>query len=512
VLVASAAVLLGAGLGDYPLWDPGEGRNAQTAREMTRAGQWLVPRLYGEPYYDKPAPFFWVLRAFQAALGDGELAVRLPSLLATLATLLVLHRFAVPRFGRGTAALAGVMYATCPEVVVLARFCNFDATLSFFLTLASVGWLAWLDGPRRFPLVPYVAMGLGALVKGPVAIVLPALVLLACAALRRDVPGIVRSARPLGGACVVAALVLPWIAPAAAADPLYVATFLVGHNVERYLSSAFGHARGLLFYVPVLLGGMFPWSLLLPAAALARKGADPRGTDALVWGCVVLVFFSLADAKLATYVLPAFPALALWLAAGVGAVVRASDVPARVGNAVRGAVILWAGLLVALPIGVAIWLWIAYPELSRGALWAAPLPLLAWLGVRLALRGGIRLVGACVAFAAVNAYLLGVFYLGAAPLVSRVASDAEIAHLAHRLAPDATIVGFRIQPASLSYYARAPVRRANLPEEIRAAAREGPLLIVTRRRHEAMLREAGVPLYVWLDTRRHLLYATIPAS
>jgi 4-amino-4-deoxy-L-arabinose transferase-like glycosyltransferase len=512
LLAAAAAVLFGAGIGDYPLWDPGEGRNAQAAREMARAGAWLVPRIYGEPYYDKPAPFFWLLSAFQSALGDGEIAVRLPSVLATLGTLAVLHRFALRSFGRRVAALAAVIHATSPEVVALARFCNFDATLTFFLTTASIGWLAWLDGRRRFPLVPYVAMGLGALVKGPVAILLPVLVLVACAGLRREIREVLRAARPLAGACVVGALVLPWIGAAAAEDPRYVETFLVGHNVERYLSSEYGHARGLLFYLPVVLGGMFPWSLLLPAAALAPRGGTRREREVLAWAVVVLGFFTLADAKLATYVLPAFPPLALWLALRVDGILRAEGVPGRVARLVRGAVGIWAGVLVVLPVALASWLWSAYPELLRGALWAAPLPLVAWLGARLVLRGTLRPLAACAAFAAANAYLLGVFYLGAAPLVSRVASDADIARLAHRLAPQATIVGFRIQPASLSYYARAPVRRANLPEEVRAAAREGPLLIVTRRRHEALLREAGVPLYVWLDTRRHLLYATIPAS
>ncbi len=510
-LLAAAALLLGVGLGDYPLWDPGEGRNAQAAREMARAGEWLVPRLYGEPYYDKPAPFFWLLAACKAMLGDAELAVRLPSAVATLGTLLVLHRFALRRYGRGVAGLAALIYGTSPEVVVLGRFCNFDATLTFFLTLATTGWLAWLPTRDRFPLAPWIAMGLGTLVKGPVGVVLPALVLVVCAALRHELGPTLRAARPLTGAAVVAAIVLPWMIPAALADPDYLVTFLVGHNLERYLSSEFGHPRGALFYVPVVLGGMFPWCLLLPAAAVALRGTG-RGVDGLAWAATVLVFFSLAQAKLATYVLPAFPALALWLAIGLVRAVRAAPLPGRVAPLVRGAIATWAALLAVLPASVAAYLWNAYPELWRGALWTAPLPLFAWLGVRLIRRGAPRPLAACAAFAAANGYLLAVFYLAAAPLVSRVASDADIARLARQLAPDATIVGFRIQPASLSYYAHAPVLRANLPEEIRAAARQGPLLIVTRRRHEPMLREAGVPLYVWLDTRRHLLYATKPVS
>ena len=288
LLLGAGLVLFGLGIGAYPLWDPGEGRNAETAREMAAGGRWLVPLLYGEPYYDKPAPFFALLRAFQALLGESELALRLPSVTASLGTLLLLHRFAVPRFGRRVAALAGVIYLTSPEVVVLARFCNFDATLGFLVTAAVVAWLGWLDERRGFPWPAWVAMGLGVLIKGPVAIVLPLLIAAVCAQRRGVLAGAARAARPGRGLLVLAAIVLPWLLPAAVADPDYVRTFLVRHNVERYLSSGFDHVRSPLFFLPVIAGGLFPWSLLLPAArAVARsrrRARDLGGCD----HCVLL--------------------------------------------------------------------------------------------------------------------------------------------------------------------------------------------------------------------------------
>jgi len=509
LLLAAGALLFGLGIGDYPLWDPGEGRNAQAAREMAAAGEWLVPRLYGEPYYDKPAPFFAVLRAFQAVFGESELALRLPSVVASLGSLLLLHRFARPRFGRAAAALAGVIYLTSPEVVVLARFCNFDATLSFLVTAAVLAWLAWLDSRAGFPLPAYAAMGLGTLVKGPVAIVLPVLIAAACAYRRGVLASALRAARPLRGALLVAAIVLPWIVPAAIVDPAYVRTFLFHHNVQRYVSSEFEHVRSILFFAPVILAGMFPWSLLLPAAALAdtRRG---RAADLAIWAGIVILFFSIGQAKLATYVLPAFPALALWLASGL------TDLVARPrGQAQRlidGAIAVWAAFLALLPAGLLIYVWLTYPELWRAAVWSLTLPLLAWLGVRRLREAARRPLAVCLVFAAVNVVLLTGFYLRAAPVMSDVNSDAAIASFARRLAPGVTIVGYRIQPASLSYYSGAPVHRTRRLEEIRVAARKGPLLIVTRRRHAATLRAAGIPLYEWLDTRRHLLYATVPVS
>lgn len=508
LLLGTGLLVFAIDLGAYPLWDPGEGRNAQTAREMAASGRWLVPVLYGEPYYDKPAPFFALLRAFQGVLGESELALRLPSVAASLGTLLLLHRFALPRFGRRAAALAGLVYLTSPEVVVLARFCNFDATLAFLVTAAVIGWLGWLDERRGFPWAAWIPMGLGVLVKGPVAIVLPVLVAGACAWRRGVLVSALRAARPARGLAVLGAIVLPWLLPAAIADPEYVWTFLVRHNVERYLSSSFEHVRGPLFFLPVIAGGLFPWSLLLPVAALARE----RAVEPAIWAGIVIVFFSLGQAKLATYVLPAFPALALWIACGL---TRLGESPARARATarLRAAVVVWAAVLVLLPVGLLLFVRAAYPELTRAVAWSAPLPLLAWLGVRRMRADALRPSTVCAVFAAANVALLVLFYARATPFVSRVASDAAIASAAQRLAPGTTILGFKIQPASLSYYAAGgTVRRARDTDEIRAAASRGPLLIVTRRRHERLLRDAGIPLYVWLDTRRHLLYATVPVS
>lgn len=510
LLLGAGVVLLALGIGRYPLWDPGEGRSAQVAREMAAAGRWLVPVLYGAPYEHKPAPFFDLLRAFQAVLGPGEVALRMPSVLATLGTLLLLHRFAVARVTRVAAALAAVVFLTSPEVIALGRFCNCDAALSFFVTAAVVAWLGWLDSPRaRFPWQAYVAMGLGVLIKGPVAIVLPVLIAAGCAWRRGVLGAALAQARPLRGAVVVAALVGPWIVPAAIADPHYVKTFLLHHNVERYLSSHFAHVHGVLFYVPAILGGMFPWSLLLPAAALADP---PQGvaSDAAIWSGTIIAFFTLGQAKLATYVLPAFPALALFLAIALHGLAVAPR--ARVGRLLDGAVVLWAGILLVLPVGALGYLLAAQRGIWHVAVWTLPLPLLAWLGARRLHAATPRPLAICVVFAATNAVVLLLFYQGAAPVISRVASDANIASFARRAAPDAPIVGFRIQPASLSYYSDKTVARTQEVEDIRAAAGRGPLLIVTRRRHVASLRAAGIPLYEWLDSSRHLLYATVPAS
>lgn len=498
-------ILLLPGLGAYPLWDPGEGRTALVAREMARAGRWLVPLLYGEPYYHKPAPFFGLLRAVQAVLGENELALRLPSALATLGTAVLLYRFARPRIGTASALLATTIYATSPEVVALGRFCNFDATLSLFVTWATVAWLAWLDDRHGTPWSAWAAMGLGTLTKGPVAIVLPLAVAFLSAWRRGVLRDAVRAARPARGVLLVALVVLPWLVPALCIDAGYVRTFLVRHNLERYFSGSFTHVRGPLFFVPTIAAGFFPWSLLLPAAALAAPWRG-RAADAALWAGTVIVFFSLGQAKLATYVLPAFPALSLWLAIALTSVATTDD--PRVARLVRAAVLLWSAVLVALPIGAVLYAWHAYPELMPAVLAACPLPIVAWLARSRLAAARFSVPVVCLFFAATNVVALSGFYLHAAPIVSRTTSDAALAAAARDTG--LPTFAYRVQPASFSWYLQTPVRRTADAAEIARAARQGTVLIVTRARYADNLRTAGLAPSTWLDTRRHLLYATGP--
>jgi 4-amino-4-deoxy-L-arabinose transferase-like glycosyltransferase len=520
-LVAVAVCVLLAGLGSYPLWDPDESRHAEIARQMVVHGHWVVPVLNGLPYYDKPAPFYWLVRAAYALVGVNELAARFPSAVATLLTLVIVHRFALRRFGRRAAALGALIYLTAPEVVALGRFCNLDATLTLCVTAAIVAWLDWIESPRGTPGRAYAAMAAGTLIKGPVAILLPLLVVLACAAGRGSLRRNLRELRPWLGIAWLSAITLPWFVVAATADPAYIATFLIKHNVLRYVSSSADHAHGVLYYVPVLAAGLLPWTLLLPVAIRVGRSAsrfsDPasalrraRENDLLLWGFTVLVFFSLGRGKLGTYILPAVPAFAVWLGSRLSLLGERDD--PELERWLRGAIVVWAAALICAPLGALIYLSVAYPELRDAVLVALPLPAIAVLLVRGTWREPARLAGVPLCFAAANLAIVMLGYGFAAPVASRAASDQAIAHAAERLAPGVPIIGFRVDAASLAFYTRRPVKREDFPRDVRAAAARGPVLIVTQPRHTADLRAARIQLYEWLAAPRHRLYATIPMT
>ena len=507
-LVAFAALLLLPGLGSYSLWDPDEGRHAQIARSMAADDRWLIPEIYGEPYYDKPSPYYWLLRGSFAIFGTNEVGARVPSALATLATVAVLHRFALASLGRVAAALGTAIYATTPLVVILGRYCNLDATLTLFSTLATLAWLRWLERPTARVRAAWAAMGLGTLIKGPIAILLPLLVAAAGVVDRRQVRARLWQAELWRGWLIVGTIVLPFLLAVTAADPAYPRTFLFEHNVARYFSREFEHVRGPLFFFPVLLAGFFPWWLLLPAALQAPAPSEPlrrRERDLAIWGIVVVVFFSGSRAKLAPYVLPALPGLSLWLGSRAARAFLATETP---GAALAHAA--WAFFLTALPVGVVGYLAVAEPVLfdrATPALIVLGSTAIAAIATWRLARSELRLPAA---FALGNAIVLLAFYALAAPIVSDRASDESLARAARTLAPNMPALGYRIQPASFSFYMDETVRRADHAQDIVRASEHGSLLIVTRRQHAIDLRLAGIPLHEWLDAGRHTLFATVP--
>jgi 4-amino-4-deoxy-L-arabinose transferase-like glycosyltransferase len=401
------------------------------------------------------------------------------------------------------------VFLTTPEIVLLGRFCNIDASLTLCISVATFSLLTWAEPPHRTPWASYGAMGLGMLLKGPVAIVLPLLVTGATLVSRRRLPPL-RTARPLTGLVIVAALVIPWLVLTHAVDPRYLTTFLIEHNVRRYTSPQFDHVEGPFFFAPVLLAVFFPWSLLLPAVLAGQGDPDDRRRswerDMLLWVLVVVGFFSFGHAKLATYVAPAMPALALWMGARLD---RVLSIDRPRDGWLRFALAAWAVALVSLAVGSATFVGLEHPRFFPAAAWSLALPLLAALGVSMAWRK-LRMDRVILVFAATNAALFLIFYLLAAPIVARVASDHSLARLVARLAPDVEAAGFRVQPASFSFYSTRTASQVDVPAEIDLQLRNGPLLILTRRKYLPQLLESGHELHEWADNGRHVLLATFP--
>lgn len=514
LVVLVAALVLCSGLNRYPVWEPDEARHAEIGREMLAASGWagwMVPSFNGEPYRNKPAPFYWLIGGAFALLGVNERAARLVSAIAGLATVLAVSWWAAARWGTRVAVVSGIVLVTALQFAVLGRFVSPDMTVTLWTTLGVLAMERFAERPGTSLVPAAVAAALGMLSKGLVAPVLIGSVGLAYLAARRRL-GLLTPRRIATAALAFLALVVPWHAAAAALDPTYLHQLYVDQHWHRLTGAGRRlHGRSVLFYVPVLLAGFFPWSTLLPASLLATLRAERRGAPELLcglWAALVLVLFSVAQGKLAPYILPALPPLALLTARHLERVIRGGEC-ARERTLTRGG--LWAAiLLLVLCVPVIIFIAVTmYDGMLLRVSFASLGFLPAAAAIALLLRRG-RLAEATVATAATTAGVLVLFYTFVAPRLADFAS-AEVFARAVTAAPGhstAPLVAYHVRTPALNFYLRRPVLLLDRPRQLRALLAEHALVFVlTSPEHVPQLLASG-PFVPWVIGARRTLYAS----
>ncbi len=331
ILLLSLVLLL-AGNWILPLTDRDEARFAEASREMIQRGDYVVPWFNGAWRFDKPVLIYWCQIASYKCFGENPFAARLPSVLFTTATALLLVRWGRKFTDAKTAFTAGAMFVAGLHVAIIGRVATADMAMVFFSTLAV--WSGWEltrpEQPRRqiWWWIFYVTLALGFLAKGPVAW-LPLGGMILGRALRPNSFRLPLLATATGIA-VAAALAACWGLPAM--RQTHGAYFDVGmgeHVLHRStgvndghgLAGVLGSVVTLPLYFLTFFVSFFPWSTRVPVAL--RRWWPERRRDNLGWyllmqALVVFAVFSLVKTKLPHYTLPAFPCLALWLALQLG--------------------------------------------------------------------------------------------------------------------------------------------------------------------------------------------------
>ena len=355
------------GLGATGLADPDEGRNAEVAREMLAHEDFVTPRLNDAVYLDKPPVFFWVVAASLSLFGVNETAARLPSAVAAVGGLLLAAWFARRHFGDRTARVAVVVLALSPLYLVFARLVIFDMLLVLCMSASIMLFYEALEAPRPGgwkALAGFAIAGVGTITKGPVALVLPLLVIVAWG-FAGGKPRSLARLRPLAGLAIYAVVVVPWVWAIERLHPGFIAYAVLGENLARMTANPYDTQRPLLFYLHVILPGLFPWILLVAAQEFdvarswlsLRSGeappADWRTTRFLaLWLGATFVFFSLVASKRPSYILPcavptALLAARLIVRAGEGEPDRrrraAGAIAAATGAIGLAIAALWAG-------------------------------------------------------------------------------------------------------------------------------------------------------------------------
>ena len=327
IVLLSLALLL-AGNWILPLTDRDETRFAEASREMIQRGDFVVPWFNGAWRFDKPVLIYWCQIASYKVFGENPFAARLPSVLFTTATALLLVRWGRKVADAKTAFVAGAMFVAGLHVAIIGRVATADMAMVFFSTLAVVsGWE--LTRPetaarKSWWVIFYVTLALGFLAKGPVAW-LPLGGMILGRALRQNsfrLPWL----ETLAGCAVTVALAACWGVPALQqTHGEYFAVGMGEHVFRRSTGVIDGHGlAGMLGFVALLplyfvtfFVSFFPWSTRVPATLRRwwpRRRSDDLGWYLLAQAALVFAVFSLVKTKLPHYTLPAFPCVALWLA------------------------------------------------------------------------------------------------------------------------------------------------------------------------------------------------------
>lgn len=319
-----------------------EPRYAQIAHEMLtkldhsfplkeRLNAFVTPYLYGQPWLEKPALYYWRAMFAFKEFGVHDWSARLPStsFAFVLVTLTYLH---IRRFRPGGQLDAALITASCIGILAFARGASTDMQLAAPFCIGMLGWYAWYETDSKFWLFDlYFFVGAATLAKGPVAPFMALAVIFVFAGLRREW-SILRRSIWVPGIILYLAMVLPWFIAVQHRNPSFLRVFFLEHNLERFATNRYQHMQPSWYYFAITLLSLLPWTMVaMPALADAVKMSiaewkarrsparyigHTRAGDAfpeflVIWALFPILFFSLSKSKLPGYILPAVPPITI---------------------------------------------------------------------------------------------------------------------------------------------------------------------------------------------------------
>ena len=443
--------------------------HAATSKDMVLSGDWITPTVNGEPFYDKPAFHNWLVALAFVVLGFTEFAARLPDAMLGLGCVLITYLLGRRLYGPGEGFLGAVVLATAVEFLVLSRTIMHDMSLAFFVTL---GFSLWFVGyskngtERRWFLLSYAAFGGAMLAKGPIGVLLPGAVVFLFLLIRRELHFLRRMS--LGWGVLIGLVVAaPWYLAVSLRNPDYARYFFIELNFGSFLSKDPHHPEPFHYYLPVLLVGLFPWTFFAPMALVRvwqRRREDAHGGTVflLLWAGFYLAFFSAAESKLPTYILPVFPPLAL-LVGRLWQELATAPTPA-----LRKAVLWSFSPFLLLPAAAALWVrshplplpelatqYGLTPEKAASPLVALVIGLAIAFSLVLLRRTRAGFAGVALSFAACAA----LFFSFIVPVINLHQSSREMALELDELLPeDAPMVNYSSMRDSALFYTDRPAR------------------------------------------------------
>jgi 4-amino-4-deoxy-L-arabinose transferase-like glycosyltransferase len=351
LIVATLYICCFSHLGAIGFVGPDEPRYAWIARDMAETGDWVTPRLYGKPWFEKPPLFYWGAALSFKLFGVSEAAARLPSAISALLATVALAWLALRLYGTETARWLLLLLPSTVGMIGFSHAAATDMPFSAMLAIAMVCAAVALGLTRDesspvIPQTPWLALilfgfflGLAVLAKGPAAIILSGGAVFFWAVFTKRWRDTFRlfHAAAIASFCLTA---LPWYILCARRNPDFLRIFIIEHNFKRYLTPEFQHIQPFWFYLPILLVALFPWvgmSISAVGYVFRKKlgmSADIWSIYLLTWILLPLIFFTISKSKLPGYILPSILPFALLTAISLSKALCAPKVPVPSGFAV----------------------------------------------------------------------------------------------------------------------------------------------------------------------------------
>ncbi|MBD9586094.1 lipid IV(A) 4-amino-4-deoxy-L-arabinosyltransferase [Pseudomonas sp. PDM03] len=306
-------------MGTHGLWIPDETRYAQISQDMLLSGNWISPHFMSLRYFEKPVAGYWMIALGQALFGDNLFGVRIASAISTGLSVMLCYLIARRLWNEPRKSFAcALLYMSFTVVAGQAGYANLDPQFTFWVNLSLVAlWFALDSATRARRLIAWATLGLacgmGFLTKGFLAWLLPVLIALPWMLWQKRWRELLIYG-PLAIAVAIA-VSLPWALAVHAQEPDYWRFFFWHEHIRRFASEDAQHDAPWWFYLPLLVAFSLPWVVLLPSALRQAWQTRRQANIAflLLWLLMPLLFFSLSNGKLPTYIMPCLLPLALLL-------------------------------------------------------------------------------------------------------------------------------------------------------------------------------------------------------
>ncbi len=544
ILAVVSGIWFLALLGMRPLSNPDEGRYGEIPREMAVTGDFVTPRLNGVKYFEKPPLVYWLSALTFRQFGVSEFTVRLWGGIFSIVGVLLTYAAARALYGRAVGIWSAIILSTTLMYYIFSQIMLLDMAVAVTITGALFTFILAMREPRgqkRFGLFMafYAFMALATLSKGLIGIALPGAVIFLWVLLLNRWRGL-WPFYPLVGTILLLVIAAPWHIYAARANPDFLNFYFYHEHWLRFTTRIHGRYEPWWFFLPIFLVGLFPWvyftrQALRESLAGGWKARHKNSEEwfFLIWVVFIIAFFSKSQSKLIPYILPVFPAMAVFIGRSISGVWLGLPMD----KFRQGA---WAFIVTALVVVVAA---VVTPNIPGQPDLNANLPMLKLT------FGGAMLVGAVATFLGLRRnqprLMIGAVVVSSATLLLAVSfgggsfeknSTKKLAMiLKPLLKPDDRVYCVGIYNQDLPVYLNRLVSVVDYRGELSYGIDAEPLLtsarfltpeafpqewakpgaayaVVRRKAYERWVAKSGLPFAVVSQSDRFLLIAKSPAS